>query len=1236
MKLKHPALLALLLSAPSVFAQVPSVVINEVDADTPGTDSAEFVELYDGGSGNTDLTGLTVVFYNGSNNLSYLSSKLDGLKTNNAGYFVLCGDVSKVENCDLDVGANTNLIQNGQDAIALYSGEALSFPSNSAVTTDNLIDAIVYDTDDSDDAALLVLLNAGQPQVDEDGSDGKDTESNQRCANGSGGARNTRTYQQHLATPGAENVCGADEAPFITSIVPLNGESNVAIDANINVTFNEDVVIAGYNAIVCENEASITVTATGEGDSYVLNPDQDFVSGDSCSFTISATDVTDLDGEPDNLAEDITVTFSVVDTSVVVELVINEFLADPASGINGDANGDGTRDSGQDEFVELVNFGNSDLDLSGWTLSDAVQLRHTFPEGSIVEAGCAAVVFGGGAPQGAFGGALVQTASAGSVGFNNGGDTITMTNGVSTFEVVYGSEGGNNQSLTLNPDVTGEAYSAHSSVEASSGALFSPGTKLDGTKFAGCTIPDIAPTVVDITPADGATEVGVDSVISLSFSEEVTVSQWPNLVCELSGEMSLNGALSGTEFTLTPATEFENVDTCTFTVPAASVADVDGTPDMMASDFVSSFNTAALLSVMPIHEVQGSGNASNLIGQTVLVQAIVTAVLPDSNVFYVQEEDVDTDVNPATSEGILVFTDGAFDMPAVGDLVEARGLVSELFNRTQITLSSAPSIIAEDSVLPSAATLTLPVASLDELEALEGMLVTSSGALIVTDVFTLGRFGQAVLSSKRLYIPTNIFTPGSVEAIALEQSNSLDRVLLDDGNDSQNPEVVPFPTSGLSASNTLRLGDTIALLTGVVDFAFGDYRIIPTQDPTFVATNPRTAEPDLNLGNLKVASLNVLNYFNNIDDSGSVCGPTASSSCRGADSDLEFERQKAKTVAAIVAMDADIMGLMEIENNGFSEGSAIVDLVAGINAVMGAGTYSIVDPGAAIGTDAITVAFMYKPSVVSLAGAPQILDSSNSISDEDGVLFNDGKNRPSLVQEFALLENGETLVISVNHLKSKGSGCGAGDDDTTTGQGSCNLTRTRAAKALSAFLDAQYPDTATLIIGDLNAYAKEDPISALEGEGYTNLVNYFGGAEAYSYSFRGLLGYLDHALANEEALAKVVDVTEWHINADEPISLDYNVEFKAPANVTGYYADDAYRMSDHDPVLIALQLDSASVIGDWDVDGDVDMNDLRSLIRAIQLRQEIDSSFDFDNDGRVTYNDVRLLQRMCTRARCAV
>jgi len=569
-----------------------------------------------------------------------------------------------------------------------------------------------------------------------------------------------------------------------------------------------------------------------------------------------------------------------------------------------------------------------------------------------------------------------------------------------------------------------------------------------------------------------------------------------------------------------------------------------------------------------ISVIQGTGSASMLVGETLIIEGVVTAATPNLSGFFVQEETVDMDDDARSSEGIFVSYKDT--LPTEGGVVRVLGEVSEFYDKTQLLASEVLSGCGTATVMP--ADLKLPFASLHDMEALEGMFVTSAQGLLVTNNFTLARFGQVTLSSKRLYTPTNVYAPGSEKAVVLAASNNLDRIILDDGDSSQSPDSIPYPTGGLSANNSLRLGDTVSILNAVVDYSSGEYLLIPTVAPSFKATNARTSQPDLKLGNLKVASLNVLNYFTTIDDGTAICGPGNDARCRGADSTKEFERQKAKTVKAIVAMDADIVGLMEIENNGFDATSTIGDLVAAINVKMGEGTYGIVNPGAPIGTDAITVAFIYKPAVVSLEGETAILTSANSMSDDDGVLFDDTKNRPSLVQKFALVENSETIVISVNHLKSKGSSCGAGDDDETTGQGSCNLKRTRAAQALTTFIAAEFPDEPALIIGDLNAYAKEDPITLLEAAGYTNLLNHFGGAEAYSYSFKGLLGYLDHALANESALAKTVDVTEWHINADEPIALDYNTRFKTDAQIIQFYADDAYRMSDHDPVLVSLQL----------------------------------------------------------------
>ena len=177
-------------------------------------------------------------------------------------------------------------------------------------------------------------------------------------------------------------------------------------------------------------------------------------------------------------------------------LLINEFLADPAGDLGGDANGDGVRDGAADEFVEIVNTTDVPVDISGWTLSDAVGVRHTFPAGTVVEAQCGAVVFGGGTPNGAFGFTVVQTASGGFLGLNNGGDTVTLADNSGTVvaEETYGSEGGNNQSLTRDPDFTG-SFVPHSTAMGSGGALFSPGTKVDGTAFTGCSAPP-PPTVV--------------------------------------------------------------------------------------------------------------------------------------------------------------------------------------------------------------------------------------------------------------------------------------------------------------------------------------------------------------------------------------------------------------------------------------------------------------------------------------------------------------------------------------------------------------------------------------------------------------------------------------------------------------------------------------------------------------------------------------------------------------------
>nr|MDJ0760963.1 endonuclease/exonuclease/phosphatase [Woeseiaceae bacterium] len=162
----------------------------------------------------------------------------------------------------------------------------------------------------------------------------------------------------------------------------------------------------------------------------------------------------------------------------------------------------------------------------------------------------------------------------------------------------------------------------------------------------------------------------------------------------------------------------------------------------------------------------------------------------------------------------------------------------------------------------------------------------------------------------------------------------------------------------------------------------------------------------------------------------------------------------------------------------------------------------------------------------------------------------------------------------VNHLKSKGSDCDdVGDPNRNDGQGNCNLTRTAAAQAMGEWLAGDPTgsgDGDVLIVGDVNAYTMEDPLTALADAGYVNLTATLQNAESYSFVFRGESGALDHALANESLAAQVTGALDWHVNADEPRLVDYNLEGdRDPAWFDG---DSPYRSSDHDPLIIGLQL----------------------------------------------------------------
>ncbi len=568
----------------------------------------------------------------------------------------------------------------------------------------------------------------------------------------------------------------------------------------------------------------------------------------------------------------------------------------------------------------------------------------------------------------------------------------------------------------------------------------------------------------------------------------------------------------------------------------------------------------------PIHTVQGTATESTLANTIVVLEGVVVGDFQSTDQlkgYFLQEEDDQADADPATSEGIFVYDDSFVADVTVGDVVRVQGTVNEYSGLTQLSSIITATVCSSTGITVTPTVIDLPVANVTDLEAFEGMVISVPETLHVTELYTLGRYGEVWTSADaRVMQPTQVITPGQ-PALDLQAANDKARLLIDDGSSVQNPAVVPH----IAPDGIVRGGDTITGLTGVLSEGFGYYRVQPTGVITFTEANPRTPAPEAVGGTLKVAAFNVLNYFNGDGKGGEFDLPTN----RGADTPEEFERQRTKIITAMLSIDADIVGLMEIENDGYGEFSAVADLVSGLNAIAGTGVYTYVNPGTPMwGTDAIAVAMIYKPANVTPIGASAGI--TTGVFDQVTVSL----NRQPLAQTFQQTSNGGAIggmvTVVVNHFKSKGSNCNAvGDLDAGDGQGNCNVTRTKAANELAAWLATDPTgsgDTDYLVIGDLNSYAKEDPIVALEGAGYTDLARHFGGANVYSYVFGGQWGTLDYSLASSSLTSQVTGATIWHINADEGIFLDYNQEFN-PAYV---YSPDAYRSSDHDPVIVGLNL----------------------------------------------------------------
>ncbi|MFC4398029.1 ExeM/NucH family extracellular endonuclease [Arthrobacter sedimenti] len=640
-----------------------------------------------------------------------------------------------------------------------------------------------------------------------------------------------------------------------------------------------------------------------------------------------------------------------------------------------------------------------------------------------------------------------------------------------------------------------------------------------------------------------------------------------------------------------------------------------------------------------IAEIQGTGTESPLTGAAVTTQGKVTAAFPTGglNGYYIQTPGTGGDLtatNHAASDGIFVYSPATVGSVQAGDYVQVTGTVAEYYGMTQLNVTAASGLTKLTDAAPEVkpTIFTLPATETFR-ESLEGMLLAPQGPLTVSDNYSLNQYGEIGLAggTTPLEQPTAVAPYGSAEYTAVAAENAARGIKLDDGASTNflkdattKAEVLPY----LTTTDPVRVGSPVSFTTNVVlGYANNSWKLQPlthlteankstVQPASFGAT--RTEAPAAVGGNLKIASFNVLNYFPTTGDTLSGCtfyedragNPiTVRGGCnaRGAATAENLKRQQDKIVAAISKSGADVVTLMEVENSaqfGKDRDDALAKLVEALN-VPTPGIWDYVRTPAnappLADEDMIRTAFIYKKAAAEPVG--------ESIIHNDTVAF--ASARKPLAQVFKPVGGaaGSEFIAIANHFKSKGSA--ATPDDADKGQGASNLARTAQATSLLDFANSLQATKGTdkvFLIGDFNSYGKEDPINVLTGAGYVNQddkAKNADGSAKHSYLFGGLAGSLDHILASPAANAVVSGADIWNINSVESVALEYS---RYNSNITNYYAPDQFRASDHDPVVVGLNLPSIPASVDLnflninDFHGRIDTNTVQAAGTIEKLR----------------------------------
>jgi hypothetical protein len=536
-----------------------------------------------------------------------------------------------------------------------------------------------------------------------------------------------------------------------------------------------------------------------------------------------------------------------------------------------------------------------------------------------------------------------------------------------------------------------------------------------------------------------------------------------------------------------------------------------------------------------ITAVQGEGYTSPLLDTSVTVSGVLTRIEPGNGIYL---EDTASARSGTSSRALFVAFD---DPPAVsaGQVLVVRGRVAETGaghdTLTALVAAELTASCAEGQELPLTGSV-LPQDSRGR-EALEGMRVEFRDDLWLTDGYNMSRGEWTLAVGGPLRIPTEDVTPGK-DAAPLAHRNRLRELGVDLPG--------PLHDTGFPA---LPVGTRIQQVQGVMGHNGREQRLLLESTPASPAANT-PGDPPPSDGRLRIAGMNLLNYFNGDGRGGGF--PTE----RGAQSSGAFAAQRARTRAALERIQPHLLAVQELENDGFGPDSAARSLLDLLNET-GSDDWAVVDPGIGpIGGDVITVGLFYRQRALEPLGSPTILR---------GPAF-EGLSRHPLAQRFRDRASGRAFLVAVNHLKSKGRCPESGpDSDRGDGQGCWNRARVQAVGTLAPWLDELARQSATehvLILGDMNAWRREDPIRAFREAGFVELVGELSGLPQYSFLYFGQRGTLDYAFASPALRQSVRRAFIWHINADWPSDMALPRPW--------------LHMSDHDPVVVDLEFSQAA------------------------------------------------------------